>query len=240
MRIKSKIFNIKQLFFYGFLLITNFCQAREQDSLENWTYISSTKFLSEISMDTIYQYGQYMIRFPNKTSFINNVIIKTEGDSHKDTIIKKLWRIEVINMSNDSIYLFNDDLVNPKLLNTSLLNVSKLVGFNIFQFRDMPIKIKESIDKLDFIKEKVYNNEKCIEVQFQSKDGTIYNIIIDPSLNTPFNTDIYFDNNNKVSGAIAMLNYITKDKGQMNTDFFYKNYIDEKNIPFFNKLLNQL
>lgn len=237
---KTRIFKMKQLFFYGFLIITNFCHAKEQDSLENWTYISSSKLLSDISIDTIYQYGQYMIRFPNKTSFINNVILNKEGNSNKDSFIKKLWRIEVINLSKDSIYLFNDDINNPKLLNKSLLNVSKLVGFNIFQFKEIPLKIKESIDKLDYIKQKVYNNEKFIEVQFHAINGTIYNIIIDPSLNTPFNTDIYFDNNNKVSGAIVMLNYITKDKGQMKTDFFYKNYIDKKNIPFFNKLLNQL
>lgn len=233
----SKVFNASIfLIFLTFLGLPLLTFANEQDSLKNWTYICHSNNLLFNSIDTIYQFDSYVVRFPNKTTFQQDVTLAEEGNVIKDTIFQKLWRIEVIDPSNDSLYVYSADLNNPKLSEKKALDYSKLVDFNIFQFKNLPEKIKTNNLKLGFIKEKIYNDKKCIEIQFESQKA-IYNLVIDPSIQTPFNLEFDLDEKNKVYGALVEMKYNEENKEVFINNYLYKNSISTEKTLFIKKLL---
>ncbi len=224
------------LIFFTFFGLPQLTFANEQDSLKNWTYICHSKNLLFNSIDTIYQFDSYVIRFPNKTTFQQDVTVAEELDIIKDTIFQKLWRIEVIDTAKNSLYVYTADLINPKLSEKKALDYSKLVDFNIFQLKNLPEKIKSKNLKLGFIKEKIYNDKKCIEIQFESQEE-IYNLVIDPSIQTPFNLEFDLDEKNEIQGALVEIKFSEENKEKFVNNFFYKNSISTEKTLFIKKLL---
>lgn len=221
-----------------FIKLTSMSCGKQQDSLKNWMYICNSNSILGISssIDTVYQIGSYLIRLPNETKFMSNTTINKEGNVRKDSIFEKLWRIEVIDLSKDTMYVFNDDYNNPKLSNKILLNTSELIGFNIFQFKSLPEKIKKLDYEVDYIKEKIHKNKKCVEVQFISKDDILCNILLDQSLNTPFDIELDINGKEKVLGAIVELNYISEGTLVTQLKLDYVNMIPKEKKSFFRKL----
>ncbi|MFZ4261352.1 hypothetical protein ACFRAE_04875 [Sphingobacterium sp. HJSM2_6] len=233
-------FGLPIILFLIIFKLTNICRGNEQDSIKNWMYICNSNTLSGNSIDTIYQIGSYLLRLPNETKIINYGNIKNEGNPKKDTIFEKLWRIEVIDMSNDSIYVFNDNYINPKYLNKNLLNTSELIGFNIFQFKNFPEKLKTPNYKLEYIGEITHKNKKCIELQFNYKNENLLKIILDQSLNTPFDIDLDLEGKGKLWGAIVELNYISEGKSFSHIKIDYVNKVPKEKISLFRKLLKYI
>ena len=233
----SKVFNPSIfLIFLAWFGLPKLTYAKEQDSLKNWTYICHANNLLFNSIDTIYQFDSYVIRFPNKTTVQRDVTLAEEGNIITDTIFQKLWRIEVIDTAKNSLYVYTADLFNPKLSEKKALDYSKLVDFNIFQLKNLPEKIKANNLKLGFIKEKIYNDKKCIEIQIESQKA-IYNLVIDPTIQTPFNLEFDLDEKNKVHGALVEMKYNKDNKEVFVNNYLYKNSISTEKTLFIKKLL---